>query len=65
MGVKTAHVSQCSKSRTFTKVIDFILGIKSCEQQCVVIKRLLQSNRLKQHMVTIGIDQFLTNCAMY
>ena len=26
---------------------------------------MLQSYQLKQHMVTIGIDQLLSNCAMY
>ena len=29
------------------------------------MKGLLQLDQLKQHMVTIGIDQLLSDCAMY
>ena len=54
------HSAQCSKSRALTEVIDLILDIESFEQQCVIIRGLLQSDRLKQHMVTIGIDQALS-----
>ena len=39
------------------KVIDYILSIDTFEQQCVVIKVMLQSPRLEAHMKTIGIDQ--------
>ena len=46
-------------------MIDLILEIESFEQQCVIIKWLLQSDRPKQHMTTIEIDQSLSNCAMY
>ena len=56
MGGKTAQAAQCSKSRALTKVIDLILDIESFEQQCVMLKDLLQSDRLKQHILTIGID---------
>ena len=31
----------------------------------MIIKWLLQSDRLKQHMVTIGIDPLLSNNTMY
>ena len=48
-----------------TKVIYLIIEIESFEQQHVSLKFLFQSDRLKQHMVTIGIDSFLINCAMY
>ena len=57
MDGKTAHSIQCSKSCAFTKVIDLILGIESFEQQCVILKGMLHSYQLKEHMVTIGIDQ--------
>ena len=53
MDGETAHAEQCSKSLELTKVIDLILDIEYFEQQCGVIKWLLQSDRLKQHMVTI------------
>ena len=51
------HVSQCVKSRVLNKAIDSILSINTFEQQCVVIKCMLQSSRLEYHMKTIGIDQ--------
>ena len=35
------------------------------EQQCAILKGLLQSDLLKQHTVTIGINQSLSNCTMY
>ena len=65
MDGENAHAAQCLKSRTLTKVIDLMIAIESFEQQCVILKGLLQSDRLKLDMVTIGIDQSLSNCAMY
>ena len=62
---KTAHYAQCYNSHALNKVIYLIIGIESFEQQCVIIKGLLHSDQLKQHMVTIGIDKVLSNCAMY
>ena len=47
------------------KVIDSVISIDKFEQQCVVIKGMLQSPRLKDHVKTIGIDQFLSNNALY
>ena len=38
-------------------VIDSIISIDAFEQKCVVIKCMLQSSRLEDHMKTIGIDQ--------
>ena len=43
------------------KAIDYILSIDKFEHQCVVIKGMLQSPRLEDHMKTIGIDQWLCN----
>ena len=37
--------------------IDSILSIDTFEQQVFVIKCMLQSSRLENHMKTIGIDQ--------
>ena len=54
---KSPQAAQCVKSRVLKKVIDSILSINTFEQQCVVIKCLLQSSRLENHMKTIGIDQ--------
>ena len=54
---KSPHAAQCVKSRVSNKVIDAILSINPFEQQCVVIKYMLQSSRLEDHMKTIGIDQ--------
>ena len=54
---KTAQAARCIKSRIITKVIDYVLSIDTFEQQCVVLKGMLQSPRLKYHMKTIGIDQ--------
>ena len=39
--------------------------IDTFEQQCVVLKVLLQSPRIKDHMRTIGIDQSLINSALF
>ena len=54
---KPPHADRCVKSRVLKKVIDSILSINTFEQQCVVIKCLLQSSHLEDHMKTIGIDQ--------
>ena len=45
------------KSRVLKKVIYSILSINTFDQQCVVIKFLLQSSRFEYHINTIGIDQ--------
>ena len=42
-----------------------ILGIESFEKKYVILKGLFQSDQLEQHMVTIGIDQLLSNSALY
>ena len=42
------------------KAIGYILSIDTFEQQCVVIKGMLISPRLEDHMKTIGIDQSLS-----
>ena len=55
---KSDQAARCIKSRIMTKVIDYVLSIDTFEQQCVVLKGMLQSPRLKDHVQTIGIDQY-------
>ena len=62
---RTAHPAQCLKSRALTKVIYLIIDIESFEQQYFILKDLLQSDWMKQHIITIGIDKLLSNCEMY
>ena len=40
-----------------TKVIDSVISIDTPEQQCVLLRGMLQSPRLKDHVSIIGIDQ--------
>ena len=46
-------------------MIDTILVIDSFEHQCVILKVLLHSEILKQYMLVIGVDQSLSNSALY
>ena len=43
---KSTHADHCIRSRILNKAIDYILSIDTFEQQCVVIKCMLQSSRL-------------------
>ena len=47
------------------KVIDYVLSIDSFEQKCVVIKVMLQSPWLNDHVQTIGIHPYLSKYAIY
>ena len=47
------------------KLIDSVLSIDIFEQQCVVIKGMFLSPRLKYHVHYIGIDQSLRNSSLY
>ena len=62
---KSDQAARSIKSRIMTKVIDYVLSIDTFEQQCVVIKGMLQSPRLKDHVNTIGIHPSLSNNAIY
>ena len=62
---KTAQDARCIQSMIMTKVVDSVLSIDTFEQQCVVLKSILQSPRLKDHVQTIDIDQSLSNNAIY
>ena len=57
--VQSEQASRCIKSSIMTNVIDFILSIDTFEQQCLVLKIMLQSPKLKYHIQTIGIDTSL------
>ena len=46
-------------------MVDTIIYIDSFEQKFVILKGLLQSELPKQHMVVIGVDQSLSNRALY
>ena len=62
---KTDQAVRCITSRIMTKVVDYVLYIDTFEQKYVVLKCMLQSPRLKYHVQTIGIDQYLSKNAIY
>ena len=62
---KSDQAARCIKSRIINKVIDCVLSIDTFEQQCVVIKCMLPSLRLKYHVQTNGINPYLRNNATY
>ena len=62
---KSSRAAKCVKSRIMNKVINYILSIDEFEEQCVVLKYMLQSPRLKYHMMNIGIDQSVSNRASF
>ena len=58
---KSSQADKCVKSKIMNKVTNYILSIDTFEQQCVVLKGMLQFPRIKYHMKTISIDQLLSN----
>ena len=62
---KSDQATRCIKSRIMTKVIDSVLSIDTFEKQCVVLKGMLQSTRLKYHVQTIGIHPSLSRNSIY
>ena len=46
-------------------MIYYILSVDTFEQQCVVLKGMLQSPRIKYHVNNIGIDISLSNNALF
>ena len=60
-----SHAAQCVKSQKMNKAIDYFLYIDTFEQQCVVIKGMIQSPRLEDQLKTTGIDQSLHNRAYF
>ena len=65
MEVKSDQATRCIKSRIITKVIYSVLSIDTFEQQCVVLKGMLKSLQLKDHVQTMGIDLSLSNNTIY
>ena len=55
---KYDQATRCIKSRIMTKVIYSVISIDTFEHQCVVIKGMLKLPQLKDHVQTIGIDQY-------
>ena len=47
------------------KLIDYVLLIDTFEQQCVVLEDMIQSPRIKDHVKTILIDQYVSNNALF
>ena len=62
---KYFQAANCTKSMIMNKVIDYVFSIDKFEQQCVVLKSLLQTICIKDDMKTIGIDQSLSNSALF
>ena len=62
---KYDQAARCIKSRIMTKVIDYVLSIDTFEQKYVVLKGMLQSPRLKDHVQTIGIEPSLSSNHIY
>ena len=62
---KTSQADKCVKSRMMNKVIDYVLSIDTFEQECGVLKGVLQSPCIKDHVKNIGIDQYLSNNYIY
>ena len=62
---KSNQSSSCIKSRIMTNVVDSVIYIDTFEQQCVLLKGILQSPQLKYHIQTIGIHPSLSNNAIY
>ena len=48
-----------------TKVVDSVLSIDTFEQKCVMIQGMLQLPRIKYHVKTIDIDQYLINNPLF
>ena len=61
---KIAWTAQFSKSCALTKVIDLILDIESFEKM-FHYKRVFAVRTTENNMVTIGVNQYLSNSAMY
>ena len=62
---KSDQATRCIKSISITKVIYLVLSIDIFEQKCVILKGLLQSPWLKDHVHTIVIEPSLRNNAIY
>ena len=50
---KTSHEAHCTKLRALTKVVDSFFPIESFRKKFVILKWLLHSEQLKEHMITI------------
>ena len=62
---KTAQAANYIKSGIIAKVVNYVILVDIFEQQCVVLKGMLQSPHLKDHVKTFGIDQSLSKNALF
>ena len=62
---KSDKAARSIKSNIMTKVIDFVLSVDTFEQKRVVLKGMLKSPQLKDHVHNIGIDPSLSKHAIY
>ena len=62
---KSGQANICIKSRIMTTVIYFVLSVDAFEQQCVVLKGMLKSTRLRDHAQIIFIGPSLSNNTIY
>ena len=65
IGGKYAQAAKCVKSGIMNIVIDCVLSVYKFGQICVMLKDMLQSPHLKYHMNNIGIEQSLSNIALF
>ena len=63
--VKSDQTIRCITSRMMTKFIGSVLSIDTFEQQFIMLKFMLKSPQLKDHVHTIGIDPYLSNNTIY
>ena len=52
---KIDHAEKCDESRALINFLKEIFDIDSFEQQCVIIKGLLQSEQLKKTWLPLGL----------
>ena len=62
---KYSQADKCVKSRTMTQVIDCVILTDIFEQKFVMLKGMLQSTGPEDQVKTIGIDQSLSNSAIF
>ena len=62
---KSFQTAKGVKSMLINKVVGCVLYIDTFEQHCVLLKCMLQSPRIKDHMKTLSIDQSLSQSALF
>ena len=57
IGGKSAQADNCVNSNIITKLVCYVIYIDAFEQKCVLIKGVLKSPHIREHVGTVGIDQ--------